>query len=177
MNKYFIMFILKSILFITVSSDKTVNPFVKIHKCDKECDTNIKILDPAVSLGKLTCTDHGVYEKACNKVRTLKIKCTLTPLINQKSGDCYHMSCQWKNIKNMKIKWLIASPYNEIHVDIYPKLDIHPLVEIFLFLIMFLCLCAVASNDDPFVAGYAGGSISSWGNNRDYGFSNSSSRG
>ena len=142
------------------------------------CDKKIRIIDPSVSLGTLSCTDHGNYTKGCS---ILQIICTLTPLEVQKHGDCYHMECKWQDNDLMNIKWVIKPPYTNVHVDMYPKSDISPVFSLIVIVLLLSIACCMASSNDPFIAGVAGGALASGYSSSGYSsstsWSSSSSRG
>jgi len=129
------------------------------------CGNKIKVLDPSLNMGKISCTDHGKYSKGCKYIHEIKPICTLTPLEEQNVGNCYHYNCRWNSKDSFKIKMHVKDPYDTIYIDLYPTSDLSPAATMIILCIMLiLWFCMLSSQSaDAFVAGYTGGVFSSWG--------------
>ena len=130
------------------------------------CVDKIKILDPSLYMGKISCIDHGIYSKGCDFISEIKPVCTLTPIENTKVGHCYHYHCRWQSKDNFVIKMSVKEPYDTIDIDLYPSYDFSFITKLFMSSIILSIWICMASSSSPFVAGYAGGLYSSrWTSN------------
>lgn len=130
------------------------------------CENKIKILDPSLYMGKISCVDHGEYTKGCDFIVEIKPICTLTPIENQKAGDCYHYHCNWQSIDNFRIKISVKEPYDTIDIDLYPLYDYSPIMKLLMFSIVISIWICMTSSSNPFIVGYAGGIyLSRWASN------------
>ena len=132
------------------------------------CENKFPILDPSLNMGKISCTDHGEYFKGCKYVDEIKPICTLTPLENQKPGDCYHYECRWQSKDNFKISVSVKEPYDTIDVHLYPDYDLSPIFSVIFMTIFITLFCSIITSDTAFVAGYAGGMLSNWDSDNSY---------
>ena len=140
------------------------------------CEDKIKILDPSLYMGKISCNDHGMYSKGCDFINEIKPVCTLTPLENQKAGDCYHYHCRWQSKDNFRIQMSVKEPYDTIDIDLYPLYDYSPITKLLMFIIVLSLWSCMASSPNPFISGYVGGIYSSWWSSNDGGYETSSNR-
>ena len=144
MNKINLSFILKSIIIVAITATEQCSG-TQCEKSNHSCGSKIKMLDPVLGLGKITCTEKGVHRKSCQHIHKYNIQCTLTPLEKQVVGKCYHMKCNWKTQGNGNIRWSISGPeYDTIHIEMFPTLDIHPSFEFLLFIVIISMLCCVS---------------------------------
>ncbi len=127
------------------------------------CENKIKVLDPSLNMGKISCTDHGEFSKGCKYIHEIKPICTLTPIEEQNVGDCYHYHCRWDSKDSFKIKVYVKDPYDTIYIDLYPISDLSPTAILIVIFIMLTLFTYMLSSGNPFIVGYAGGMLSSWG--------------
>jgi hypothetical protein len=187
MNKINLSFILKSIIIVAITateqcsgtqcdlsrrSCRSLSSCVSLLQRQTEseetahsCGSKIKMLDPALGLGKIICTEKGVNRKACQHIHKYNVQCTLTPLENQEVGKCYHMKCNWKNKDTGNIRWSIPGPdYDTIHIDIDPAFEF---LLFILIISMLACVaCSMGDTNSALLVGFGiGSSYSSGGGN------------
>jgi hypothetical protein len=178
MNKINWCFILKSIIIVSISATEDQCEGTQCEQLTHSCGTKIKVLGPTLGIGTVTCTERGVNRKACQHIHKYNFKCILTPLEKQEVGLCYHMMCSWENHESARIVWSIPGPdYTVLHIDMYPQLDIHPLLEILLLVIIVsIMTCLVCSIGDESTLA-AGVLVSSMMHSGESGYRSSSSIG
>ena len=170
MNKINLSFILKSIIIVAITATEQCSG-TQCKETVHSCGSKIKMLDPELGLGKITCTEKGVHRKSCQHIHKYNVQCTLTPLENQEVGKCYHMKCNWKNKDTGNIRWSIPGPdYDTIHIDMFPAFDIDPVSEFLLFILvisMLACVaCSMGDTNSALLVGFGiGSSYSSGGDN------------
>jgi hypothetical protein len=149
MNKINLSFILKSIIIVAITATEQCQG-TQCEQPTHSCGTKIKVLDQSLGIGTVTCTERGVTRKACQHIHKYNFECILTPLEKQEVGLCYHMTCSWETHESARIVWSIPGPdYTVLHIDMYPQLDIHPLLEILLLVIIVsIMACLVCSIGD-----------------------------
>ena len=98
--------------------------------------------------------------KGCDFIDEIKPICTLTPLENQKVGDCYHYHCRWQSKDNFKIKISVKEPYDTIDIHLYPEVDLSSMYSLILMSIVITLFCTMVTSNSAFIAGYAGGMLS-----------------
>ena len=124
----------------------------------KVCEEKVKVLDPSLNMGKVSCTDHGEYLKGCDFIHEIKPICILSPLKNTILDECYHYHCHWQSKDNFKIKMSVKKPYDTIDIHIYPEID---MTSIYSLILMSVFIALLVTSNNAFIAGYAGGMLSS----------------
>ena len=113
--------------------------FTRVHG---NCDSDVKVLDPSVNLGKYNCSDVVPSIPGCERVlKNGKIRCTLIRKENMNTGNCYHYNCVSNQVEGWRFKAYVDSKdYDTIQVLVRPTSS----GSDFIFWLFFLMMIGVS---------------------------------